>query len=122
MTEQPATIDDYIASFPADVRGVLEETRRRIRAAAPQAGETISYGMPTLTIDGRHLVYFAGWKRHLALYAVPRLDDPLEQELAPYRAVKDTVRFPLKDPIPYELIERLVVLLVTQREGGRTRP
>jgi len=110
-----ATIDDYISSFPDDLQVILEQIRRTIRDAVPAAGETISYQMPTITLDGTSLVYFAGWKHHIGLYPIPRADDALEQELAPYRATKDTLRLPLSKPIPYDLIERLVAFLVTRR-------
>lgn len=121
MAEQFATIDQYIASFPEDVQVVLEEVRRRIRNVAPEAGETISYQIPTMTLSGRHLVYFAAWKRHISVYPVPALEESFERELAPYRAGRGTVRFPLNKPIPYGLIERLVALLVQQRNGHPER-
>lgn len=115
MAEQFATIDQYIGSFPEDVQVILEEVRRRIRDVAPEAGETISYRIPTMTLGGRHLVYFAGWKHHISVYPVPAVDESFEQELAPYLAGRGTVRFPLNKPIPYGLIERMVALLVQQR-------
>lgn len=115
MAAKFATIDDYISSFPDDLQVILEQIRRTIRDAVPAAGETISYQMPTITLDGTSLVYFAGWKHHIGLYPIPRADDALEQELAPYRATKDTLRLPLSKPIPYDLIERLVAFLVTRR-------
>jgi uncharacterized protein YdhG (YjbR/CyaY superfamily) len=109
------TVDDYISSFPEDVQTVLEEVRRTIHNAAPGAGETISYQIPTITLDGKYLVYFAGWKHHISLYPLPDVGEALEQELAPYRAGKGTVRFPLRKPIPHDLIKKLVALLVQQR-------
>lgn len=115
MTKQIATIDDYIRSYPADVQLILEEVRRTIRTVAPAAAETISYQIPTFALDGRYLVHFAAWKNHLALYPTPAGDQAFEQEIAPYRAAKSTVRFPLRQPIPYDLIERLVALCVKQR-------
>jgi uncharacterized protein YdhG (YjbR/CyaY superfamily) len=115
VADQFASIDDYVSTFPEDVQTVLEEVRRTIRQAAPAADETISYRIPTMTLDGKHLVYFAAWKHHISLYPVPAADDAFEQEIAPYRAGKGTVRFPLRKPIPYGLIERLVALLVHQR-------
>jgi uncharacterized protein YdhG (YjbR/CyaY superfamily) len=126
VAEQFATMDQYIGSFPEDVQVILEEVRRRIQNVAPEAGETISYQIPTMTLGGRHLVYFAAWKHHISVYPVPAVvDESFEQELAPYRAGRGTVRFPLNKPIPYGLIERLVALLVQQRDGpggvGRTR-
>ncbi len=115
MTRHFATIDEYISSFPADVQLILEQVRRTARNATPAAGEAISYAMPTITLNGRDLVSFAAWKRHIGLYPIPAADGAFEQELAPYRAAKGTVRFPLDKPIPYDLIARLVALRVTQR-------
>ena len=115
MADKFATIDDYISSFPEDVQIILEEVRRTIRNAVPTADETISYEMPTITLNGKSLVYFAAWKHHIGLYPIPTADEAFEQELAPYRGTKDTVRLPLRQPIPYDLIERLVALLVKQR-------
>jgi uncharacterized protein YdhG (YjbR/CyaY superfamily) len=111
VAERFATIDQYIGSFPEDVQVILEEVRRRIRDVVPEAGETISYRIPTMTLNGRHLVYFAAWKNHISVYPVPAVDESFEQELAPYRAGRGTVRFPLDKPIPYGLIERLSALL-----------
>lgn len=110
-----ATVDEYIASFPHDVRIILEVIRRRIRAAVPEAAETISYQIPTFTLDGSAFVYFAGWKHHVAVYPIPSGDEAFEQELAPYRAAKGTLKFPLKQPVPFDLIERVAALLAAQR-------
>lgn len=118
MADQFATIDDYIASFPEDVQVVLEEVRQTITSVVPESEETISYQMPTITLNGKHLVYFAAWTRHIALYAIPTLPDDLECEVAPYRTAKDTVRFALAKPIPHGLIERIVGSLVTRRAGS----
>jgi uncharacterized protein YdhG (YjbR/CyaY superfamily) len=112
-----ASIDDYIASFPPEVRPTLEAVRQTIRRAAPGADETISYGIPTFTLDGRYIAYFAGWKRHISLYPIPDVDEDMDRELAPYRAGKGSLRFPLVEPIPHRLIERVVALLVSQRLG-----
>ena len=115
MASQITTVDEYIAACPADVQEMLGEIRRRLRGAVPEAGETISYGMPTMTLHGKNLVHFGAWKHHIALYPVPAADQALEQEIAPYRASKGTLRFPLRKPIPYELIQRLAALLAEQR-------
>jgi len=83
--------------------------------------ETISYNMPTMTLDGRYLVYFAGWKNHISVYPAPAGDDNYEDRIAPYRASKGTVKFSLRKPIPYELITQIVQLLVEQRDARDDR-
>ena len=115
MPESINSIDEYIATSPAGVQPILEEIRRVIRRAAPESEETISYRMPTFTLDGKYLIYFSAWKHHIGVYPIPRFDDSLEQEVSPYRAAKDTLRFPLGEPVPYELIGRIVVELVRRR-------
>jgi uncharacterized protein YdhG (YjbR/CyaY superfamily) len=112
-----ATVDEYFASFPPEVRSVLEEARRHIRSVVPAAGETISYGIASFTLHDRYLVYLAGWKRHVSLYPVPTGDAPFEEAIGPYRSAKSTVKFPLNKAVPYDLIERIVELLLTQRAG-----
>jgi uncharacterized protein YdhG (YjbR/CyaY superfamily) len=78
-----ATVDEYIGSCPDDVQQVLREIRRRLHAAMPETGETISYDMPTITLTGKRLIHFAAWKKHISVYPVPSGDATLEQELAP---------------------------------------
>ncbi len=106
MAEQVTTVDEYIASRPEDVQQILAEIRRRLHGAVPEAGETISYGMPAMTLHGGRLVHFAAWKHHISVYPVPA---------AEYRASKGTLRFPLRKSIPYDLIERVAALLAEQR-------
>jgi uncharacterized protein YdhG (YjbR/CyaY superfamily) len=115
VAERFANVDEYIGSFPPDVQAILQEVRSTILKVVPAAAETISYQMPTVMLDGRYLVYFAAWKHHVGLYPVPTADEAFERELAPYRASKGTVRFPLGQPIRYDLIERVVAQLVAQR-------
>jgi uncharacterized protein YdhG (YjbR/CyaY superfamily) len=111
----PATVDEYVASFPPETRTVLEKVRRTMRSAAPGTEETISYGIPTFTLNGRYVIYFAGWKRHISIYPIPQGDEALRQDLAPYVAAKGTLRFPLDKPIPYDLIERLTAAAIRAR-------
>jgi uncharacterized protein YdhG (YjbR/CyaY superfamily) len=110
VNQRFASVDDYIGSFPADVQAILEEVRRTIRRVVPSAGETISYQIPTITLEGIPLLYFAGWKHHVSLYPAPTGDEAFERELAPYRSAKSTVKFALGKPVPHNLIERLVAL------------
>ncbi len=103
----PSTVDEYIAGFPAEIQTRLGEVRAAIRDALPEAPEAIRYGMPAVLLGGRGAVYFAAWKRHIGFYPVPRYDDPFEDEIAPYRAEKDTLQFPHREPIPADLIRRI---------------
>ena len=118
MAEQFATIDEYIGSFPEDVRVILQEIRRRIRGVVPDAAEIISYRIPTVTLGGKRLVYFAGWKTYISVYPVPTADESVTRDLAPYLAARSTARFPLNKPIPFELIERMVAVLLRQRQAN----
>ena len=87
----PENVDEYVASFPPDVRDVLEHVRAAIHAGVPDGEEKVRYGMGAVMLGGRYAIHFAGWKHHVGLYPVPTFDDPLEQEVAPYRSKKDTV-------------------------------
>jgi uncharacterized protein YdhG (YjbR/CyaY superfamily) len=105
-TPPPGNIDEYIAGFPPDVRSALERVRRTIRRAVPGAEETISYRIPTYRLNGRSVIYFAGWKQHYSLYpSTDRLVAMLKEDLAPYEVNdKGTIRFPLSKPVPVKLI------------------
>jgi uncharacterized protein YdhG (YjbR/CyaY superfamily) len=120
MKKKPRDIDSYIAECPADVRGVLRQVRKRIRKAAPDAVEVISYQMPAFKQHGI-LVYFAAWKKHLGLYPPISGDKRLEPQLARYAGPKGNLQFPLDEPIPYDLIERIVKLRVKQDSAKATK-
>jgi uncharacterized protein YdhG (YjbR/CyaY superfamily) len=109
------SIDQYIASFPSEVQPTLQAVRQAIRRAIPETEETISYGIPTFTLGGKYVVYFAGWKHHISVYPIPRLDDALDQELATYKAAKGTLRFPLDQPMPLDLIGKVAQELLKGR-------
>ena len=114
-----ATVDEYIESFPPETRGILEQVRAAMRRGAPAAGERISYGIATFTVDDHYLIYFAGWKRHISIYPIPEVDVTLQRDLEPYRAAKATLRFQLDAPIPYELIERTAAAAMRARSSER---
>lgn len=104
-----ATVDEYIASQPDAARTVLELVRNTIRKAIPRADEVISYKIPTYKLNDRPVLYFAGWKRHYSLYPVSdHVVAAFPNELVQYKINKATVRFPLSDPVPVKLIERIV--------------
>jgi uncharacterized protein YdhG (YjbR/CyaY superfamily) len=104
----PKDIDEYIAGFPADVQTILERIRETIRKVAPGAKETISYQIPAFTLNGKHLVYFAAYKKHIGVYPAPVGIAEFKEDLSPYAAGKGTARFPLDKPIPFALIGRIV--------------
>lgn len=103
----PATIDDYIAAFPLDVQSVLKKVRSMVQKAAPKAQEKISYRMPAFALDGV-LIYFAAFKKHIGIFPPVRGNQKLNKELARYRGAKGNLRFPFDEPIPYELIGRII--------------
>ena len=111
--QPPKDIDGYIAQFPADVQAILRKVRTTISKAAPAAKETISYQMPAFKLHGI-LVYFAAWKKHIGLYPPVSGDKALEKAVARYAGPKGNLQFPLDEPIPYDLIERIVKLRVKQ--------
>lgn len=111
--QAPKDIDDYISRFPAEARAILENVRAAIRAAAPDAKEVISYQMPAFK-QGGILVYFAAWKEHIGLYPPISGDEALEKAVARYAGPKGNLQFPLDEPIPYDLIERIVKSRVRQ--------
>ena len=111
--QKPKDIDGYISQFPADTQAILEKVRATIRHAAPDAKEVISYQMPAFRLHGI-LVYFAAWQKHIGLYPPIFGDKALEKAGARYAGPKGNLQFPLDEPIPYGLIERIVMLRVKQ--------
>ena len=102
-----SSVDAYIASFPDDIREQLQALRATIRAAAPDAVEKISYGMPTFALDG-NLVHFAAAKHHLGFYPASNVVEVFHEELAQYGSTKGSIHFPLRGPLPLDLIGRIV--------------
>jgi uncharacterized protein YdhG (YjbR/CyaY superfamily) len=115
------SIDEYIGGFPAETRKVLEELRALIKASAPGATETISYAMPTFDLNGKHLVHFAGYAKHVGFYPVPSGIEAFEEELTPYKRGKGSVQFPLDRPLPADLIRRIVEFRVQENSGKALR-
>ena len=109
----PQTIDEYIAGFPPDVQEVLQKIRQTIHEAAPQATEKISYQMPTFYLKG-NLVHFAAFKEHIGFYPVPTGIEKFKKELSVYKQGKGSVQFPLDQPMPYELITKIVKFRVKE--------
>jgi uncharacterized protein YdhG (YjbR/CyaY superfamily) len=111
------TIDAYVASLPPDSRFIIEEIRRIVKARVPAAVETISYKLPAFKLD-RVFIYFAAFKTHIGIYPPVKGDSKLQKALLPYRGEKGNLRFPMNQPIPYDLIGEVAVAL--SRERART--
>jgi uncharacterized protein YdhG (YjbR/CyaY superfamily) len=115
----PTTVDEYIAGFPPEVAERLQCIRTIIVTAVTASGgapeEKIRYGIAAVMLGGRYALHYAGWKKHIGLYPVPALAEPLESEFAPYRAEKDSAVFPHSQPVPYELIARVAEAIVAMR-------
>ncbi|OME76104.1 hypothetical protein BK120_29405 [Paenibacillus sp. FSL A5-0031] len=107
------TIDQYIAHYSPEIQDILEKIRGVVKVAAPEATEKISYQMPTFVLHG-NLVHFAAYKNHIGLYPAPSGIEAFKQQLSPYKGAKGSIRFPLDEPIPYELIGEIVKYRVAE--------
>ena len=109
------SVAEYIDSHPRPVQRVLKRVRAIIRKAMPRADEGISYQIPAYKLDGRPALYFAGWSQHYSLYpSTDRLVAAFKEELEPYEVSKGTIRFPLSEPVPGKLIERIAKFRVKE--------
>ena len=118
--KQFKTIDEYIDTFPEDVRAMLNELRQTIRETAPEAKETISYQMPTFTLNG-NLVHFAAFKQHIGFYPTPTGIDAFKEDLSRYKGAKGSVQFPIDQPLPLPLIRRIVKYRVEENLKKKTK-
>jgi len=110
----PTNTDEYIAGFPGDIQLILNQVRATIQQSAPDAEESIAYGMPAYKLKGKPLVYFAGFKNHIGFYATPSGHSEFAKELSKYKQGKGSVQFPLDQPIPYDLIAQIVEFRVVE--------
>jgi len=108
MQFKPEDIDSYIKIFPDEVQAVLQRVRETVRDTAPLAEETISYAMPAFKQNNKVLIYFAAFKNHIGLYALPSGNEAFAEKLKAYKVGKGSIQFPLNQPIPYDLIEEIV--------------
>jgi uncharacterized protein YdhG (YjbR/CyaY superfamily) len=106
-------IDEYIGSFPEDIQQILEKVRTIIQTSAPEAKEDIKYAMPTFVLNG-NLVHFAAFKNHIGFYPAPTGTEAFKADLAPYKTGKGSIQFQLDEPIPYDLIKKIVLFRVDE--------
>ncbi len=112
--EKTANVNDYFNGFPVEVQQILQLVQAAIKAAAPDAVESIAYGMPGYKLNGHPLVYFGGFKGHVGFYATPTGHEAFSAELSKYKQGKGSVQFPLDQPMPLDLITRIVQFRVQE--------
>lgn len=113
-------IDEYIAMFPKEVQDKLREMRELIQETAPQAEETISYKMPTFRLNGI-LVHFAAYKNHIGFYPTPSGIEAFKDELSIYKHSKGSVQFPLEEPLPFDIIRKIVVFRINENNSKKNQ-
>ena len=111
------SIDEYILEFPPETQAVLEEMRALIRATAPGATELMSYAIPTFDLNGKHLVHFAGYAKHVGFYPGASGVAAFREDLKVFKSSKGSVQFPLGSPLPADLIRRIVAFRVEENSG-----
>jgi putative acetyltransferase len=119
MAKQFDTIDDYIQSLPTDVQQIVESIRQTVRTAAPDSVETIAYQMPTFKWKGKSLIHFGAWKDHIGIYPIPAGSATFEKKLSKYTSGKGTVRFPIREPIPHDIVRAMVTLRMKEISAPR---
>lgn len=117
MNQEFKIVDEYIQSFPEGVQGILKSIRKIIKDNAPDALESISYGMPAYKLNNKPLVYFAGYSKHVGFYATPTGHEKFKQELSLYKQGKGSVQFQLDQPIPYSLIGKIVKFRIKENKS-----
>ena len=110
------SLDEYIGTFPEDVQKILQQLRATIKTAAPEAEETISYNIPTFKLNGKYLIYFAGWKSHISIYPIPIGSEAFNKQVAKYAEGKGTLKFPIDKPLPLKLISKMVKLKLAENQ------
>jgi uncharacterized protein YdhG (YjbR/CyaY superfamily) len=115
-----STVKEYIASFPPEIQVILNKLHKIVRDSAPTAQEYIGYGMPGYKLNGKPLIYFAAFKNHLGLYPTPSGVAAFTTELVKYKKAKGSIQFPLKEPIPYDLIGKIIDYRVNENLGNLT--
>ena len=116
ISKSPTSIDEYISDFPQEIQSLLNQVRSTIKQAAPDAEESIGYGMPAYKTHGKPLVYFAAFKNHIGFYATPTGHAEFAAELSKYKQGKGSVQFPINQPIPLELITQIVEFRVIENQ------
>jgi uncharacterized protein YdhG (YjbR/CyaY superfamily) len=113
---KPATVASYIAAFPPQTQRILKQIRATLKQSVPGLKEKISYRIPTLTLNGHYVIYFAGFRNHVSVYPAPRGHESFKEALAKYKGGKGTAQFPLDQPVPHRLIARIAKFRAKQNK------
>lgn len=117
-----STVDEYIKTLPGETQAIMEKIRKTIKSVAKGAEEKISYGMPAFRYDGKMLIYYAAWQKHIGLYAASTaIKKKFAKELKPYKVSKGTIQFQLDEKIPYDLIKKIAEFRVKENESIRAK-
>jgi len=108
------TMDEYIDASSENVKEILQKVRQTIKSVIPDATETIGYGVPSFDMLGKHIIMFAGFKNHIGIYPTPAVIKKFKSELTSYKTAEGTIQFQLNEPIPYDLIKKIVEYRVKQ--------
>ena len=119
MTEYK-NVDEYIAAFDPEVQTILQKIREIVKELVPEATEKISYQMPTFYLNG-NLVHFAAFKKHIGFYPTPNGIEAFQEELSKYKGAKGSVQFPLNQPIPYDLIRKIVLYRLEESMNSKKK-
>lgn len=114
-----ANVDEYISTFPSVTQKLLNQMRETIRKAAPDAEESIAYGMPAYKLNKKPLVYFAAFEKHIGFYATPTGHSAFAAELSKYKQGKGSVQFPVNEPLPLDLVSRITRFRVQENSGRK---
>lgn len=115
MNKLTVSIDEYISTFPNHVQTILQQVRRTVKEAAPEASEAIKYGIPTFVLKG-NLVHFGAYKNHIGFYPTPSAANAFEDDFANYKTGKGSVQFPIDEPMPLDLITKIVKFRIKELE------
>lgn len=112
-----STVEEYILSYPADVQIILKQLQKIIREMIPNVEESIRYDMPTFSYNGKYIIYFAAWKKHISLYPFTEYMETVLKEADAYKiSGKGTIQFPLNEPLPEQLIKKIIDIRLKERE------
>ncbi|CAM3367680.1 iron chaperone [Aequorivita lipolytica] len=122
LDSKPKNTEEYINQFSENVAEVLKLIREKIKETVPAAEETMSYGMPAFKLNGKPLVYFAGYKSHIGFYALPSGNKAFQKKLSNYKTGKGSIQFPLASEMPWKLIEEIIMFRVSQLDEKNKKP